>query len=189
MWIIGMSQRSTAMSFSRITRLAQDRFLFCEVGIALLSITYIDIITALLVFYCHRVSTQLQFTNISINSWRMKDQLHITCYFISLIMCSTCFGHYYIHHQELATVLMNYHIGRLVLSSLCVVAFVAAGFRWCSLCRLKPALFGTWQYLGSADFFGVRQVVNCDVNLTSVAHHCSVYRLLTDVVYSHISLP
>jgi len=35
-------------------------------------------------------------------------------------MCSTYFGHKYIHHQELATVLLNYHIGRLVLSSLCV---------------------------------------------------------------------
>ena len=27
------------------------------------------------------------------NGWRMKDQLDVTCYFISLIMCSTCFGH------------------------------------------------------------------------------------------------
>ena len=35
--------------------------------------------------------------------------------------------------------LMNYHIGRLVLSSLCVGDFGAAGFRWCSFCRLKPA--------------------------------------------------
>ena len=32
---------------------------------------------------------------------------------------------------------MNYHIGRLVLGSLCVGAFGAAGFRWCSFCRLK----------------------------------------------------
>ena len=54
----------------------------------------------------------------------MKDQLDVTCYFISLLMCSTCCGHQYIHHQELATVLMNYHIGRLVLSSLCVGDFV-----------------------------------------------------------------
>jgi len=23
----------------------------------------------------------------------MKDQLEVTCYFISLLMCSTCFGH------------------------------------------------------------------------------------------------
>ena len=27
------------------------------------------------------------------NSWWMKDQLDVTCYFISLIMRSTCFGH------------------------------------------------------------------------------------------------
>ena len=69
----------------------------------------------------------------------MKDQLDVTCYFISLIMCSTCFGHYYIHLQEFATVLMNYHIGRLVLSSLCVGVFVAAGIWWCLCCRLQPA--------------------------------------------------
>ena len=66
----------------------------------------------------------------------MKDQLDVTCYFISLLMCSKCFGHQYIHHRELATVLMNYHIGRLVLSSLCVGAFGAAGFRWCSFVLL-----------------------------------------------------
>ena len=27
------------------------------------------------------------------SSWRMKDQLDVACYFISLLMCSTCFGH------------------------------------------------------------------------------------------------
>ena len=35
-------------------------------------------------------------------------------------MCSTCFGHEYTHHQELATILLNYHIGRFVLGSMCV---------------------------------------------------------------------
>jgi len=25
--------------------------------------------------------------------WRIKDQLDVTCYFISILMCSTCFGH------------------------------------------------------------------------------------------------
>ena len=40
----------------------------------------------------------------------MKNQLDVACYFISLIMRSTCFGHYYIHIQEPATLLMNYHI-------------------------------------------------------------------------------
>ena len=34
--------------------------------------------------------------------------------------------------------LMNCHFGRLVLSSLCVGAFGAAGFGWCSFCRLQP---------------------------------------------------
>ena len=33
-----------------------------------------------------------------------------------------------IHHQELATVLLNYHIGRFVLSSLCVGNLVRLGF-------------------------------------------------------------
>ena len=57
----------------------------------------------------------------------MKDQLDVTCYFISLLMCSTCFGHEYIHHQELATVLLNYHMGRFVLGSLCVGDLVRLG--------------------------------------------------------------
>ena len=34
---------------------------------------------------------------------------------------------------------MNYHIGRLVLSSLHVGALVAVGIWWCSFCRLQPA--------------------------------------------------
>ena len=34
--------------------------------------------------------------------------------------------------------LMNYHIGRLVLSSLCVGPFSAARLWWCSFCRLQP---------------------------------------------------
>ena len=34
----------------------------------------------------------------------MKNQLDVTCYFISIIMRSTCFGHQYIHLQEPATV-------------------------------------------------------------------------------------
>ena len=37
--------------------------------------------------------------------------------------------------------LMKYHIGRLVLSSLCVGAFVAAGIWWYSFCRLMLLYF------------------------------------------------
>jgi hypothetical protein len=36
---------------------------------------------------------------------------------------------------------MNYHIGRLVLSSLCVGAFGAVGIWWCSFCRLQPGWY------------------------------------------------
>jgi len=56
------------------------------------------------------------------SSWRIKDQLDVTCYFISLLMYSTCFGHQYIHHQELATILLNYHIGLFFLVR-CVLEF------------------------------------------------------------------
>jgi len=38
-----------------------------------------------------------------------------TFYFISLLMCSTCVGHYYVHHSGVATILLNNHIGRIVL--------------------------------------------------------------------------
>ena len=58
----------------------------------------------------------------------MQDQLDVTCYFISLLMCSTCFGHEYIHQQELATILLNYHIGLIVLGSMCVAVSVWLGW-------------------------------------------------------------
>jgi len=38
--------------------------------------------------------------------WRIKNQLDAPCYFIVLLIDSTCFGHYYAHHQELATVML-----------------------------------------------------------------------------------
>ena len=62
------------------------------------------------------------------NSWRIKDQLDVTCYFISLLMCSACFGHQYILQQELATVLLNYHIGNLF-SVRCVLK-IWCGWVW-----------------------------------------------------------
>ena len=36
-----------------------------------------------------------------------------------------------IHHQELATILLNYHIGRVVLGSMCVG--VSVWFVWCGI--------------------------------------------------------
>jgi len=35
-----------------------------------------------------------------------KNQLDATYYFIVLLIGSTCFGHYYAHHQELATIML-----------------------------------------------------------------------------------
>jgi hypothetical protein len=32
-----------------------------------------------------------------------KNQLEATEWYIALIMCSTCFGHFYAHHQQLET--------------------------------------------------------------------------------------
>ena len=50
--------------------------------------------------------------------------------------------------------LLNYHIGRLVLSSLCVGAFGAADIWWYSFCRLKlqpakrtPYIFNVCMYV------------------------------------------
>jgi len=35
-----------------------------------------------------------------------KNQLDATEWFIALIICATCFGHLYAHHQELETILL-----------------------------------------------------------------------------------
>ena len=35
-----------------------------------------------------------------------KNQLDATEWSIALIICSTCFGHFYAHHQELETICM-----------------------------------------------------------------------------------
>jgi len=44
-----------------------------------------------------------------VNNFRLlknKNQLDATYYFIVLLIGSTCFGRYYVHHQELATVML-----------------------------------------------------------------------------------
>jgi len=35
-----------------------------------------------------------------------KNELHATYSFIIFIICSTCFGHFYAHHQELTTIVL-----------------------------------------------------------------------------------
>ena len=40
------------------------------------------------------------------DNWRIKNQIDATYYFIVLLIGWTCFGHYYAHHQELATMML-----------------------------------------------------------------------------------
>jgi len=57
--------------------------------------------------------------------WRTRNQLDATCYFIVFLIGSTSFGHYYTHHQELATMML---ITTLVVSFLvCCMLEVRCG--------------------------------------------------------------
>jgi len=40
------------------------------------------------------------------NITEKKNQLDATYYFIALLIGSTCFGHYYAHHQQLTTLVL-----------------------------------------------------------------------------------
>ena len=64
---------------------------------------------------CTERNTVLRSSKYGNDSWRLGNQLGATCYFILLRMGSTCFWHYYAHHQELVTMLLNYHIGCFIL--------------------------------------------------------------------------
>ena len=44
------------------------------------------------------------FVHASLYMRREENQLDATEWFIALIICSTCFGHFYVHHQELETI-------------------------------------------------------------------------------------
>jgi hypothetical protein len=66
-------------------------------------------------------------------NWRIKNQLDATWYFIVLLIGSACFGHYYAHHQELATIML---ITVLVVSFL-VCCRLEFRLEWCPGCRLK----------------------------------------------------
>ena len=42
--------------------------------------------------------------------WEEENQLDATQCFTELVIYSTCFGHVYAHHQELATILLVWHV-------------------------------------------------------------------------------
>ena len=48
-----------------------------------------------------------QYDRVDVHRWicvEKKNQLDATEWFIALIICSACFGHFYAHHQELETI-------------------------------------------------------------------------------------
>ena len=46
------------------------------------------------------------FARASLYMRREENQLDATEWFIALVICSTCFGHLYVHHQQLETILV-----------------------------------------------------------------------------------
>ena len=42
--------------------------------------------------------------------WEEENHLDATQCFIELVICRTCFGHAYAHHQELTTLLLVWHV-------------------------------------------------------------------------------
>jgi len=74
------------------------------------------------------------------------------------------------HHQELATILLNYHIGRVVLGSMCVGDFGVVVLEWYPCCRLQPA---------TAPISNTRQTKN---NTTNVVIQQNSRKLLMMVI-------
>ena len=55
------------------------------------------------VYGISRVSNVVDFSQI-LSVTKKEIQLDATQWFIELMICSTCFEHYYAHHQELETI-------------------------------------------------------------------------------------
>ena len=73
-----------------------------------------------LLFCFSRVRTEMtarslwiwcMFVLASLYKRREENQLDATEWFIALIICSTCFGHTYAHHQERETILVQWYLG------------------------------------------------------------------------------
>ena len=58
------------------------------------------------IFFLRVLSFDVCWTVHHCDNWRIKNQPDATCYFIVLLIGSTCFGQYYAHHQELATIML-----------------------------------------------------------------------------------
>jgi len=63
---------------------------------------------------------RVKLRNMPVSYLKNKNQLDTTYCFIILLIGSTCFGHYYVHHQEPATIML---ITTLVVSFLVCCRF------------------------------------------------------------------
>jgi hypothetical protein len=84
---------------------------------------------------------------------------------------------------------MNYHICRLVLSSLCVRAFVAADIWWCSFCRLKlqPAK-RTPPNTSRNKSFNTQRTENKTTDVVIHQHSCKLLKvdaLMSETCWAH----
>ena len=81
--------------------------------------------TVRLLLFCtltNKCTIWCMFVRASLYKRREENQLDATECFIALIICSTCFGHLYAHHQELETILV-------LLPHMVCDALVAGGWR------------------------------------------------------------
>jgi len=72
-----------------------------------------------------------------------KNQLDATEWFIALIICSTCFGHLYAHHQERETILVL--LSHMVCYAVRVKDIISVGLHYvCSVFRGGYAVVCVW---------------------------------------------
>jgi len=95
------------------------------------------------------------------DNWRIKKQLDATYHFIVLLTGSTCFGHYYAHHQELATMML---ITTLVVSFLvCCMLEVRCG--WSGVVSgLQPGHYPSFGLNGCHLNWPRRNFAKCSAN-------------------------
>jgi len=99
-------------------------------------------------------------------NWRIKNQLDATYYFIVLLIGSTCFGHYYARHQELATVM---------LITTLVVSFLVC-------CRLEDSCGLQPGHYSSLTAPNLQHTANQERNDQCGNQHHSRELLMTDIV-------
>ena len=106
--------------------------------------------------------------NLAFLKLKNKNQLDATYYFIVLLIGSTCFGHYYAHHRELATIIL---ITTLVVSFL--VCF------WI-LCLLDSA--SLWHLKNKNQLDSTYYIIVLLIGSTCFGHYCAHHQELATIM-------